>query len=288
MSVNSIAYDSGGFGQWLSLRDPRAGPSISGSANDVGAWLGTRFARFGGGQAVPSGPPPWSSPTAAATNAAGAGAAVTSPAGAPPNWLGSTENAASRLIGDLQAFLVDLQTGGGGGGTNGGADTTATVAPAATATAPATGAPAGPTATGAVATTDGTQGDAGPDTATAGTTSSTGSTASNGGSTASDAASLIGALQSFIDQLQGGSTNQAPSAGTTTAQPPWDTWPNQDAGGRHDHHDAGGGWRGGSDGIAGELQTTNQLLGQILGAIESYSAQGNQITSQTATTSVSA
>jgi hypothetical protein len=140
----------------------------------------------------------------------------------------------------------------------------------------------GPAPAATVAPAD-TTGTTAADGAVAATGTTIATTDGTGGNVGNDAANLLSALQSFIGLLQSGPGGQASTTTTASGPPPWqDPW-NHDGGGWHHHHD-GGGWGE----VSGELQTTNQLLGQILGAIQSYAAPGNQTTTQPATTSVSA
>ncbi len=275
MSLSTIAYDGGGFDQWRSQRDFRADPPNSWQANGAGS------------QATG---------TPAAATASGTAASPLTPAA----WLSSTEGAASTLISDLQAFLVDLQAGGTAAAPpapasatapdpNAGATAAAAAVAATAAAATGASATAGTATTGQTTTGQTTTGPArtGPATTGPATAAAVAPTTAGG-----DAANLVDALQSFIALLDGGTTGQSAAAGTTTpATPspqPADGWQGHGGGWRHHGGGWGGGGGNGSGGVFGELQTTNELLGQILGALGGYTAQGNPATTPAAATSVSA
>jgi hypothetical protein len=220
---------------WQFLRSLRADPPTPAVA-DAGASPGIRF--LGGGPAAAGLVAPWSPAIATAAASSGTAAPAAAAGGQAPGWLGALESAGSTLVADLQAFLADLQ---------GAAQNAAGAAPASATADPATAGTAATTAAGAAPT--------GPTPTSSGTTGS-------GTTTATDAGSLIAALQSFIGLLQGGS-----AAGNGGA----------DGHGRH-HHDGdgggGGGWAGSPAGGSAGIQTTNLLLGGILGVLESYAGGG--------------
>jgi hypothetical protein len=287
MSVSSI-YTGGGFGQWPAQRDLRANLPLLGAASDASDPSGLAGARFGGRDgrlAVTSGPPAWSLPAAVATSTAstadpgatsGSAVSATGSAGTPATWLSAAESAASTLVTDLQAGAAGTTGGSAAAGTA----ATATAAPSTTATTPASVGTSGNAAATAVAAAS-AGGDASTTTGGATGSGSAGSASASGG-----AANLIAALQSFLGLLQAGPTNPSSSsaAGNGSGPSPRHDWASRSAGGWHRHDQDR--WSDGSASGSGGLGTTNQLLGQILGAIETYSAQGGA--NATAATSFSA